>query len=834
MHPISVCGSSTGQAIPTYDAFGVENGLTVNSSFEEVRDVVCGSAFAASTAMSRASVADIEAVKQWTRRAETLLFDPDGRYAATLVANQAIDFKKQDGVTEIEESLHAGLIEQRLNDLLLEDEQRGNVVVDRSAAIVCAVQNFSHFLDLSRKVLRNIEVGVPVVVLSRSTTGQHVYRWASALCEALAEVDGDEATRQRVLSLVNYANCDIEVQKRLFLEVFKDASPVYLTGSRPAAVAVKALAPRSFASCGGPNTMILAADAALEVGAFVAAARDSAFIENSGQCTALRHVVAPGAHLLQPTDLERRLLGPPKGGTDDPIPAMAGIDALEAGKFSALLTDAHTFSAVRASVPGYASLADELRGEGYSIVGDAEAAAGVPLLAARDAKDRVAWRVSARASPEPDWTLKEHWRSVVLDVTSPPSRAALMDDANVANLAAWILHAQPIAVVVNKDAVSDPEALSFARRLWERTACVVFGIGDAASPARTAQARPQDGEIFGEVPPRHSLDAHTAGVVCVPSSTPSYSSGYSDDYLKGLNSDQTVFDHAPPSVRAVVAACDSPSTRGFCLEIARYLADAAVGPRRGVPDAQRDLLWGLQRPPLGANGATWLRISASDTFESAAPAIVAFVATNAASQLRISVHPANTDAIEKLSTAIGPALLDDAFVTRRTDADFALEVQSSDPWNVIRAADFDCGARYGPKGQYSLAGHFIARLFPVGHVKSECDASTRSQLRQKIALLQVLSQTILPFAICSCRPRSGSRRSSEAVRDGPLGLFVVVHCACKHNLRVPNWRRAELSCASHGPKASEPIPETRIEQSGQVCVPTGRDPQQSRAGGHCE
>lgn len=717
----------TAQAIPTYDAFGLENGLTANSSFEEVRDIVCGSAFAASKAMSSASVADIEAVKEWTRRAEALLFDPDGRYAATLVANQAIDFKKQDGVTEIEESLQAALIEQRMNDQLLEDERRGFVVVDRSVAIVCAVQNFSHFLDLSRKVLRNIEVGVPVVVLSRSTTGQHVYRWARALSDALAEVDGDAATRQRALSLVNYANCDLEVQKRLFIEVFKDESPVYLTGSRHAAVAVKSLAARSFASCGGPNTMILVADAALEVGAFVAAARDSAFIENSGQCTALRHVVAPGAHLLEPTDLERRLLGPPKGAADDPIPAMAGVDALEAGQFAALLTDAHTLSAMRASVSGYASLADELRAEGYSIVGDAEAAAGVPLLAARDAKDRVAWRVSARASPEPEWTLKEHWRSVVLDVTSPPSRAALMDEANVVKLAAWILHAQPISVVVNKDAASDPEALSFARRLWERTACVVFGIGDAALPARTAQARPQDGEIFGEVPPRHSLDAHTAGVVCVPSSTPSYASGYSDDYLKGLNSNQETFNHAPPAVRAVVEACDSPSTRGYCLEIARYLADAAVGPRSGVPNAHRDVLWGLQRPPLGAHGATWLRLSASDAFEAAAPAIVAFVATNAASQLRISVHPANVDAIRKLSTAIGPALLDDAFVTRRTDADFATDVQGATPWNVIRAADFDCGARYGPKGQYSLAGHFVARLFPVGHVKSESKYSRRPQ-----------------------------------------------------------------------------------------------------------
>ena len=614
----------------TVDAFGSENGTVVQATPEQVDAVLEHlRSYAPPQRDNRTAV----------RAMEAEIFDVLGGspWPAFLVGNQALDFKKQDGVTEIEESVQANVIEQRLSDQLLADEVAGAIAIGRAPAFVGCVSNFSNFLDLCRKVLRNLELGVPVLVLSRSNTTQHTYRWAQMLVELCPKHGLD-------LGMVTHLAAPLSEQKRL-VAAASPASPFYFTGSRPVARSIRGAHANAMASTGGPNTLV----STRLTPAVAAAVRLSASIESSGQCTALRCAVLPCSE----AEVEQIMAGVPT--VDSPA------TALREGQFAGVFG-----AAPFAKLDGYT-----LHPEGTN----------------------VAYRHSTALPPA---ELAEQWRNVYVDVTSPPDGVA--SPAFVASLAAWLVAQQPITVAVN----DEDGGLELGKRVWEQTGQVVFTVGSLEQPALTCQARPQDGEIFGEFPPRRELALHTKYPVLVPTPTAAYNTTYVPAHLaaKGRGWQGSGL---PAEAAALVAGVQSDEVRGYLRTIGEYLVDAcSVNPKRGVGTG-RTALYGLQTPPRNGQ-LNYVRCGARTSLDDVAPYVFPFVLTTAFDSLRISFDPDNA----ALKAQLDAAGLRDAAVSESGDA-FAARVAAENPYNVVAPT---------AASEFALAGQFISLLMCVGHVKS--------------------------------------------------------------------------------------------------------------------
>lgn len=562
-------------------------------------------------------------------------------HVAKLIGNQAMDFHKQDGITEIEESLQANEVERQLNDALFADELAGKIAIRREPALVGCVSNFSNFLDLCRKCLRNLELGVPVIVLSRSNTTQHMFRWFELLEAEFVRAGLDTG-------MLTYAACSIDEQRRI-MQACPD-SPLYLTGSRPVAASIKELVPATFSSTGGPNTMVTTK----MTDEIKQAIRWSVAIENSGQCTAMRHLVAPNVDEKFVDELF-------EAGT---VPTIdTSLDSLKVNGFAGFFTEwAGSFE----QQPGYKRPSN----------GD------VPL----------AFKVSDNLP----YGIDEGWRRMYLDVTSAPSAEAVVCDEYVDNLSEWLVTEQPITLSINGD--EPGTGYPVASKLFERTCQVVYSVGTDTNPSLTCQARPQEGEIFGEFPPRRDLATYTKFPVIVPSPTAGYHTTYTDGYLAAQAAAPAV-SWAEDKLRA---RAGSTGVAGYLHTLAEYLADAANGPRPGY--SLRTTLWGLQRPPLRTTPSglqcTELRLDAGTDVDSALIHLLPFAMTNARDQLSISV-----DSTETLD-AVAPQWPN---VTVESEAQFEGRVSAQKPWNVIRPEAF---------AEYPLVGHFVSLNFPLGHIKS--------------------------------------------------------------------------------------------------------------------
>ena len=312
-----------------------------------------------------------------------------------------------------------------------------------------SVSNFTNFLDLFRKTLRNLELGIPCVVLGRSHTTQHPYRWTELLVNLMKDEGID-------LGMITYMSCQLDDIKYVTAHCTESAGMLYTTCSRDLARQIKSNYPNTISSTGGPNTLITAewTDGVKD------AIRTSASIECAGQCTALRHAVVP--------------------------------DTVKQDDIETMFNDmTHITSPV-----------DSLTNSGFDGVFDSHAGTNSPtdaMYTKHTTKDAYFKLGPEFPSPEND-EVDEYWRKVVVDVTnSVPTSLANKQrvKTEVTNLSKWLIHHQPISLAVN---AKRSQVFDLGRTLFENTSLVVTTIGSTdkeyAPPAMTCQARPQDAGKF--------------------------------------------------------------------------------------------------------------------------------------------------------------------------------------------------------------------------------------------------------------------------------------------------------------------------------------------------
>ena len=424
--------------IETTNAFGIENGNQYLATPDQV-------------ALLKEHITTYQSpsrdLRNQLRKIEDKLLT---EYTGFLIGNQCVDFGKQDGITEIEESIMANTVEQRLNDLVFREEEGGKITINRQPIYVSCVSNFTNFLDLFRKTIRNLELGIPCVILSRTNTVQHSFRWTKLLSDLLEEEGVDPG-------MLTYLSCSLDDIKDITQSCQSHTGNLYATCSRALAANMMSGYPKTVASTGGPNTFVTTEwnDKVKH------AVQMSASIECAGQCTALRHCVTPSS-----VD-DSELIGVFDSIQEIPSAPYAVDNALFDGVFP------------------------KHQGSGVPDV-------GLPGGYMHHNKVDAFYRVGSEppAGVGGDGDLPEYWRKVVVDFSK-------MDlgkkSENVDKLAAWLNQHQPISLAING---TREEVFELGIQLFDKSGMVVYTIGstddDEHPPALTCQARPQEAEVFGK------------------------------------------------------------------------------------------------------------------------------------------------------------------------------------------------------------------------------------------------------------------------------------------------------------------------------------------------
>ncbi len=255
------------------------------------------------------------------------------------------------------------------------------------------------------------------------------------------------------------------------------------------------------------------------------AVRWSNLIENKGQCTALRHCVCPNLTVDQ---LDASYSKAPL--------IQNSLESIEKSEFAGIFQPQGTINSETASTA--ASEGSDGEQNSYSKL------ASQPLM-------------NVRISADLPVKITEHWRQLYLDVTTP----AVVNDASfLTALAQWLNREQPISLAVNDS------SFDVALKLFQMTGMVVYTVGTLEKPALTAQARPQDGEVFGEFPPRKEMLKYSHAPMVVPSAVAAYNSVYTEEYLVTKSAEAAGLAISETG-KAVVAAIEDPKMKGYRKKI---------------------------------------------------------------------------------------------------------------------------------------------------------------------------------------------------------------------------------------------------------------------------
>jgi hypothetical protein len=252
--------------------------------------------------------------------------------------------------------------------------------------------------------------------------------------------------------------------------------------------------------------------------------------------------------------------------------------------------------------------------------------------------------------------------------------------------------------------------MKVGRELFEHTGLVVYTLGSTDEnnmpPALTCQARPQDGECFGEFPPRNSMDKYSLFPVVVPSSNPSYGATYTDEFLLNQTMDKSSWS---AKTQAFITAISDPLVRGYTTTLIRYLQAVDVeNPRNGRTADTRTAIYGLQRPPLHQSAHVYVPAHAS--WDAVAPLFMLYYVTTARSQMILTLHPEN-HAVQEILSNQGV----DYHLADQEDWQTQCNLQKAD---VFFSKVVDDSSVASQSSSFPMVSLFTLRHLPAGHVKS--------------------------------------------------------------------------------------------------------------------